>query len=203
MKATEDGNVEAVKCLIKHGAQVDLKNENRKSALEFGCVNGNVEVVKILLEVEGVKGLSSGDIQHFVSSAFSAAVNHNHTKLVKWFLESGTVTDIPYDTLFMAIYHQNSELTQLLLDHGAQLNRKDDLGIMLAASEGNVEVVKELLERGADVNLKGKGGSTALLSVLSVDNHMLYPNRAKLPLSSYSWSVVLMLMCKMMNNIPL
>ena len=73
MKAAGDGNVEAVKCLIKHGAQVDMKNENRKSALEFGCVNGNVEVVKVLLEVEGVKGLSS---------AFSAAGYHNHTELV-------------------------------------------------------------------------------------------------------------------------
>ena len=159
-----------------------MKNKNCRSALELGCENGNVEVVKVLLKV-GVKDLyiSSGDMQHFVSSAFSAAVTHNHTKLVKWFLESGTVTDIPYDTLFMAIYHQNSELTQLLLDHGAQLNGKDDIGIMLAARKGKVEVVKELLERGVNVNLKGRGGSTALLSVLSADDHVIpIPQQSKI-----------------------
>ena len=93
----------------------------------------------------------------------------------KWY----TVTDIPDDTLFMAIYHQNSELTQLLLDHGAQLNGKHDIGIQLAAREGNVEVVKELLERGVNVTLKGRERSTALLSVLSEDDHVI-PQQSKI-----------------------
>ena len=45
--------------------------------------------------------------------------------------------------------------------------------LMLAAGQGNVEVAKELLERGADVNTKGKGGSTALLSVLLAEDYVV------------------------------
>ena len=188
MKAVEVGNVEVVKCLIKHGAQVDLKDNFRgKSALEVGCEKGNVEVVKVLvlLEVEGVQGLSSGDMQHSVShlhSAFESAVTFNHTKLVKWFLESGKVTDIPDGALFTAIIHQSSEMAQLLLNHGGQLNLqngREKSALILAASHGDVEVVKKLLERGIDVNMKGEGGSTALLSVLLAEDHVV-PQQSKI-----------------------
>ena len=176
MKAVENGNVEAVKCLIKHGAQVDLEDNRGNSALEFGCEKGNVEVVKVLLEVEGVEGLSSGDMQHSVHSSFNTAVEHNRTKLVKWFLESGTVINIPVSALFFAIDNQSIKMVQLLLDHGAQVslqNERKVSALMLAVSKGNVEVVKELLERGADVNLKGEGGSTALLSVISAKDDVV------------------------------
>ena len=184
MKAAENGNVEAVKCLIKHGAQVDLGDNRGKSALEFGCEKGNVEVVKVLLEVEGVEGLSSGDMQHSVHSSFNAAVEHNHTKLVRWFLESciRMVINIPVSALFFAIDNQSIEMVQLLLDHGAEVNIQNERkvsALMLAASKGNIEVAKKLLERGADVSLKGKGGSTALLSVLSADDHAV-PQQSKI-----------------------
>ena len=186
MKAVEVGNVEAVKCLIKHGAQVDLKdNDMGKSALEVGCKKGNVEVVKVLLEVEGVEGLSSGDMRHSIShlhSAFESAVAFNRTKLVKLFLESGKVTDIPGGALFSAIDYQRSEMAQLLLNHGGQLNLqngREKSALILAASHGDVEVVKKLLERGIDVNLKGEGGSTALLSVLLAEDHVV-PQQSKI-----------------------
>ena len=166
MKAVENGNLEAVRYLTRHGAQVDLKNNRGKSTLEVGCEKGNVEVIEALLEVE-----SDGDVQYSAfNTAFNTAVEHNHTKLVKWFLESGNITNIPASALSFAIDNQSIELVQLLLDRGAQVNLQNNRGVsalMLAVNKGNVEVVKELLERGADVNLKGEGGSTALLSILA------------------------------------
>ena len=182
MKAVENGNVEAVKCLIKHGAQVDLEDNRGNSALEFGCEKGNVEVVKVLLEVEGVESLSSGDMQHSVHSSFNTAVEHNRTKLVRWFLESCTVINIPVSALFFAIDNQSIEMVQLLLDHGAEVNIQNERkvsALMLAASKGNIEVAKKLLERGADVSLKGEEESTALLSVLSADDHAV-PQQSKI-----------------------
>ena len=181
MKAVEIGNVEVVKCLIKHGAQVDLKDNRGKSALEVGCEKGNIVVVEGLLKV-GAEGLSSGDVQYSVHSSFNTAVEHNHTKLVKWFLESVNITNIPVSALFFAIDNQSIEMIRLLLDHGAQANLQNERkvsALMLAVSKGNVEVVKELLEGGADVNLKGEGGSTALLSVLLAEDHDV-PQQSKI-----------------------
>jgi len=49
-----------------------------------------------------------------------------------------------------------------LLDEGADVNSRDELGdtaLIEAAYSGNTEVVKELLLRGADINLISRQGT--------------------------------------------
>jgi ankyrin repeat protein len=51
----------------------------------------------------------------------------------------------------------HTEIVQLLLEKGADVNAKDDDGrtaLMLAAEKGHTEIVQLLLERGANVNTK-------------------------------------------------
>ena len=206
---------------------MDLEDNWRKSVLNVGCKKGNVEVVKVLLEVEGIQDkLISGEVCNcsrldmYYSTflcPFNTAIEHKHIQLVKWLLDSYMVTDIPVGVLFSAIESQSSEMVQLLLDHGgtAQVHPTADgetsalmlasnhgsieivkmllekgakvdlhneskvFALMLAARRGNFEVVKELLERRADVNMKGKGGSTALLSVISADDRIV-PQQSKI-----------------------
>ena len=261
MKAVEAGNIEAVKLLIRHGVQVDkktlLKSEYGEqvqvlSALRIACEKNDIEVVKTLLEVEGIKdGLISGklidyyedsDMSYSVSSSpFNTAIDHKHFKVVKWLLESGMVTDIPVGALLLAIKNQSSEMVQLLLDHGAQVNptadgetsalmlashhgnseivkmllekgakvnlhnKKKVSALILAVSEGNVEVTKELLERGgADVNLKGKGGSTALLRVLSAeDDHVTLQTKADIVRLLLEYGANVRMQDNKKNNTPL
>lgn len=54
-----------------------------------------------------------------------------------------------------------------LLQHGADVNRKtrkgDNWPLMYAAAHGDTEVVRILLDRGANVNIKDHGGDTALI----------------------------------------
>ena len=174
MKALQVGktNVEAVKCLIKHGAQVDSK------ALEVCCEKGNVEVVKVLLQVEGIQdNLISGELSDYkyadmvysVSHCpFNTAIKYKHIQLVKWLLDSYMVTDIPVGALFSAIESQSSEMVQLLLDHGgtAQVNPTADgetSALMLASYHGNIEIVKMLLEKGAKVNIQNEKKVSALI----------------------------------------
>jgi len=55
---------------------------------------------------------------------------------------------------------------KLLLDKGADVNKKTDIGetaLMTASYGGNVEVVKLLLAKGADINVKNSKGETALM----------------------------------------
>ncbi|HMV41400.1 MAG TPA: ankyrin repeat domain-containing protein [Leptospiraceae bacterium] len=68
------------------------------------------------------------------------------------------------------------ELVKLLIDHGAEVNAKDDwkgnmtkpdgtegwTALLFAADSDHEEVVKILIEKGADVNIKTKSGITAL-----------------------------------------
>ena len=198
MRAVEGGNIEAVETLISCGARVDLENSGGKSALEIACEKGNAEIVNAFLEAEGIRGsLIKGrevdykDGYSVSHSPFNIAVKQNHIKSVKKLLRRVKV--IPVDALLFAIYNNSSEMVRLLLEHagggyggyvydnsGMVIKMLDDFrkkykvpALMLAAGQGNVEVVKELLERGADVNMKGMGGSTALLSVLSAENYIV------------------------------
>ena len=166
IKAVENGKVEAVKCLIKHGAQVDYIYKG-ESVLNFGCGKGNVEVVKALLEAEGIQGT---DIP--VGVLISAILSES-SDMVQLLLDHGAQVNPTADgetsALMLASGIRKGEIVKMLLERGAKVdlhNESKAFALMLAARRGNVEVVKELLERGADVNLKGKGGSTALLSVL-------------------------------------
>src|SRR5262249_54084205 len=53
------------------------------------------------------------------------------------------------------------------LSHGADINYKEaargQTALMWAAAEGNTQVVAELVERGADIHARTKGGFTPLL----------------------------------------
>ena len=179
-------NLEAVKFLIKHGAQVDLKDNRGKSVLNVGCEKGNVEIVKVLLEVEGVQdelisgGMSSGSIDGNMNIStrlcpFNTAIEYKHIQLVKWLLDSYMVTDIPVGALFSAIRSQSSEMVQLLLDYGgtAQVNPTADgetSALMLASYYRNSEIVKMLLEKGAKADLHNENEVFALMLAASQGN---------------------------------
>ena len=193
MRAVEKGNVGAVQTLISCGAQVDLKDSEGKSALGIACERGDVDIIDAFLEAEGIRGsLIKGkevdykDGYSVSYSPFNIAVKYDHIKSVRRLLKR-SVKVIPVDALFIAIYNNSSEMVQLFLDHVTNYYGNSDLikmlddfrrkhkvsALILAASKGNVGIVKELLEIDADVNLKGKGGSTALLSVLSAEDYIV------------------------------
>jgi ankyrin repeat protein len=60
----------------------------------------------------------------------------------------------------------DAEVVKLLLDHGAEINARDQESgatpLAYAASLGRAEVVELLLDRGADAALKNIRGQTAL-----------------------------------------
>ena len=56
------------------------------------------------------------------------------------------------------------ECAKALLGAGADINKQDNSGrtpLMLAANNGKIEVVRELLKRGAKKELKNNDGETA------------------------------------------
>lgn len=79
--------------------------------------------------------------------------------------------------IMWAAFRGRKELVKLLIDHGAEINAKDDwkgnmtrpegtegwTPLIFAADSDHEEVVKILIEQGADVNVKTKSGITALI----------------------------------------
>lgn len=65
--------------------------------------------------------------------------------------------------LAIATNKDHPEVVKLLLDHGADVAYRDILGRQPLANVRSKEVAKMLLDRGADVNAKDNDGTTALI----------------------------------------
>ncbi len=59
MIASEYGNVNVVKSLLEHNAQVDMQDINGVQSLMLASHNGHIDVVKVLLEYN-----AQVDLQH-------------------------------------------------------------------------------------------------------------------------------------------
>ena len=144
-----DGTDEIVELLISKGADVNIKGTyNGRTALIWAAANSK-KAVELLLEngaevkVKGVDGMTA-----FIYSIFG--------------ILSGSVT---------------TEVCDLLLKKGedvnAQLTGADATGwtaLMFAASNGKLDLIKYLISKGTDVNLKAKDGTTALSLAIKEKN---------------------------------
>jgi ankyrin repeat protein len=81
----------------------------------------------------------------------------------------------PDEALWKSVLHKYIKGVNDALERGANVNVRDEVKwgwtvLMTAASIGNLEIVKLLVEHGADVNLKNVKGNTALILAAQNDN---------------------------------
>ena len=68
----------------------------------------------------------------------------------------------------------DQQVSNLLGETGVEIDTRDNnqnTPLILAASEGHIEIVKVLLEKGADINAVEHGGNTSLLFAISQNHH--------------------------------
>ena len=72
--------------------------------------------------------------------------------------------DIMHDrtALICAAQYGHDDIVKMLIEAGADVNSEGRSALLQAAREGRVDVVKMLIEAGADLNSKDKDGRTAL-----------------------------------------
>ena len=157
--AAMNGDIEAVRALLKDGADVNAAQGDGMTALHWAAEAGDVEMVGILLyagaHVRGVTRLGDYTPLHLASKAGTHQV-------VARLLEAGAdpsayTTTGEVTPLHFAAASGSAASVEILLDHGAVVNvRESVLGqtpLMLAAGRDRVEAVRVLLENGADPSI--------------------------------------------------
>ncbi len=74
--------------------------------------------------------------------------------------------------LLLAVYKNNNQVAQFLIDNGAEINGNTKMGtpLMAAVVKGNITAAKMLLEKKADVNATDSNGVTALIYAVQFAN---------------------------------
>jgi ankyrin repeat protein len=161
MLAADQGHVDTAKIILQHGARLNLQNKRGGTALMFASFNGHLEIVTELLKAGADVNIKS---KNGATALMQAAIMQNQTAV---------------------------QIINILLDQKAEINAQDEEGytaLMRAVDfppppprppfggakeqkeydnfkgqeEIRLMVVKTLVKRGADLDLRDQRGRTAL-----------------------------------------
>jgi len=165
--AVEEGNIEVVKELIKHGADANITDSEVNTPLDLATEN---DQIKKLLQSK-IKDKNG-------RTALHEAVENNDENKVKELIENVTNVNAQnndgWTPLHIATEKGHTAVVQLLIDNGADVNIQYKYGsspLHVAAEKGNIEVVKFLIEHGADINAKNKHTSVTPLHEAAWNGH--------------------------------
>lgn len=182
-------NVEGLKLLVKHGANINLSTSQGINAIQTAAQRNSLDAAKYLIEQKAIlKGYNSTYM-----NAVSYAALAYHTDMLELLVKSGAdINEVskespwagPLAKIAMTFdpVDKKSHLKTLakLLELGANpniLHAQDMTAIMCAAKLGTnpgwkaaVENCEVLIKSGADVNLANTAGETALMLASEAGN---------------------------------
>ena len=163
-QAADTGNLEEVKWLLDHGANVNgTDRPDDDTPLIYAAGRGYAEIARYLVS----RGANVNAGREHGRSALAQAICNHFPELAKWLVEQGADVNAKEfgDTpLLYAAHYGNAEIARLLIARGAAVNvRAESSGqrgrtplctalVYGASLHKDISVVEALLEGGADPN---------------------------------------------------
>ena len=160
-----------VEALIKNGADINKKGTDKKqkifngSALITASANGNLEIVKSLLDAKADRNITDDT----GLTPLMAAAYMGNDNVVALLIHQGASLEQQdekgYTALMFAANAGQYNSVRVLLESNANVNAKDNdnsVPIMFAAQHGFNDTVRLLLSYGADKHFKGNYGLNAI-----------------------------------------
>ena len=154
------GNLGAARLLLDRGLDPNIggislsSHENYSTPLEAAAFNGNLPVVRLLIE-------RGADINKrgLNYTALSRAVQEKDEQMVTYLLQNGARDA---SCLPVAVRHGSKAFIKQLLEHGMDINARDDCSghtaLHWAAEHGDTDIVSLLLQYKVDTSIRLKEG---------------------------------------------
>ena len=178
----EKDRVSVATFLIEHGANVDLQDKNGLSPLHYAASHSDVllEISKSLIEI----GADENKCAKIKKTLFMIACKYSCLNAVHFLIECGANVAVNDEDGYTALHHAcNSHYLKCLIqsgadvnllnavtflsEHGANMALKDSDGYIALHYASNShylqEILKYLIQSGADVNACTKTKSTPLM----------------------------------------
>jgi ankyrin repeat protein len=170
--AVRDGNVAMTRLLLELGADINQTSGNHTSPLLIALLNGQVTLATELLE----RGADPNITDDYKRAALFAAIelrNFNHEKYPFLYDDGRDPLDLIKALLARgADPNQRTETTPvhgLMQFDGSWVNFDGQTPFIRAALSGDIEVMRLLLQHGADPNIATTQGSTALMAASGIN----------------------------------
>jgi ankyrin repeat protein len=169
-KGTTEPNIEIVKLLLNHGADINAVTNDGESVLYLAIMEFRNPIAKYLLD----QGALVNPRRPKSKIPLALAVHWGHDDVITLLFERGAKVNLidreGNSSLLKACENVSSahaSTVMLLLQHGANIEQQDSDGntplMRASAQKLDPEIVHVLLEAGAKVNHLNKNGEDALL----------------------------------------
>lgn len=160
--AAKQGEVQRVLLMLMEGIDPTYQpdSQNRRSALHAAAQRGLLEVCYMLVQAGAQVDAQDKDMR----TPLLEAIINNHMEVARYLIQNGACVYHTEEDGYTGLHHAaklgNLETVNMLLETGqVDVNAQDSGGwtpIIWAAEHKHVDVIKALLNRGADVTINDK-----------------------------------------------
>lgn len=168
-------DAQAVRAFLQGGMNPNAKNEKGETALTYAIQYKDPKVVRVLLEKADVNLQDDPG-----NSPIHLAIKNDKDEIFDWLLEKNADVNVGgrsgntknQTALYVAVLKDREDLVQKLFEKGANPNIADSGGAFplseaTAKAYANPQIVKRLLDGGANVNAQESNKGTALIYAAS------------------------------------
>uniref|UniRef100_A0A914D403 Uncharacterized protein n=1 Tax=Acrobeloides nanus TaxID=290746 RepID=A0A914D403_9BILA len=168
---------EFVELLLKHQADIELKDKYGRTSLMIAASSQNINIVLYLLG-QGADPNRKDKIDK-TALHYAASNLYDNTLFAELLLKHGADIEIQdkdgWTSLMEAVLYKRISIVRYLLEQGSDPNRKDNrdktaLHHAALNLKDNKLIVELLLKHGADINIQDKDGWTSLMRAVSINN---------------------------------
>ena len=165
-QAIEKENYEIVELLTKYGADIDDKDNDRRTPLFEAIEDSDKDLAELFINNGADVNAKDNDGNTPLSEAIEDSDKDLAELVIKYGADVNAKDSDGNTPLSKAIEDSDKDLAKLLIDNGADVNARDYRGRTPLFEVKNPDIARLLIDNGADVNAKDNYGYIPIVSAV-------------------------------------